>query len=359
MSFSSDLHPGSSYVPPTNAAPTHGDDSTSLRADLDALKEQLAAFVARAGSDAMKTAREATADVASQVGSKASEVASQVGNKASELATTASEQAKTFASEARARRPQQPARRTRGRAGGRCGHRADRAAPLMFRALLQLSGIERRLQDYRERIEGRAERLIQQGKAVAMQLAVAAALATGAIVSLILAFIAGLLVLYLWLRAATSAASPPPASWAARWTVSWPPRSRSPRSTVGRRQPQLRRSRCGKRHPMQQRPTAAAADAVAAAAARTAAAEAAFAAPPRPLTPTEVDAILGADDATLLTRLPEVGVEPLDALLKGLTPRAEEAGKGLSRAAAALVRDGDRTTMLTILGAAACSGVGS
>ena len=99
MSFSSDTHPGSSYVPPTNASPTHGDDSTSLRADLDALKEQLAAFVARAGSDAMKTAREATADVANQVGSKASEVANQVGNKASELANTASEQAKTFASE--------------------------------------------------------------------------------------------------------------------------------------------------------------------------------------------------------------------------------------------------------------------
>jgi hypothetical protein len=224
----------------------------------------------------------------------------------------------------------------------------------MFRALLQLSGIERRLQDYRERIEGRAERLIQQGKAVAMQLAVAAALATGAIVILILAFIAGLLVLYLWLEprlgslAATGVVGGALTVLAAALAFA--------AFTVGRRQPPAPQ-------PLRQAPSdaaaadAAAADAVAAAAAaaaRNAAADAAFAAPPRPITSTEVDALLAL--TRRFTRLPEVGVEPLDALLKGLTPRAEEAGKEAVARAAALVRDGDRTTMLTILGAAAAAG---
>ena len=220
----------------------------------------------------------------------------------------------------------------------------------MFRALLQISGIERRLQDYRHRIEGRAEQLIQQGKAVAMQLAVAAALATGAIVILILAFITGLVALYLWLEprlgslAATGVVGGVLTVLAAALAFA--------AFTIGRRQPPAPQAL--PQTPSDAAAAEAAAAATAAAAARNAAAEAAFAAPPRPITPTEVDAILAL--TRRFTRLPEVGVEPLDALIKGLTPRAEEAGKEAVARAAALVRDGDRTTMLTILGAAAAAG---
>jgi len=105
MSFPSDQRSGLSSAMP-GVSPeskrfdsTASEDAGSLRADLDALKEQLRDVLAKASADAMKTARETTTDVANQVGSKAADVANQVGNKASELASAASEQAKTFASE--------------------------------------------------------------------------------------------------------------------------------------------------------------------------------------------------------------------------------------------------------------------
>ena len=70
-------------------------DLQSLREDLNTLKDTVAEFVSQAGTNAVKTARDATSNVASQVGNAASNVA----EKGSEIATTASKQAKTFASE--------------------------------------------------------------------------------------------------------------------------------------------------------------------------------------------------------------------------------------------------------------------
>ena len=68
-------------------------DLQSLREDLNKLKDTVAEFVSQAG--AVKTARDVTSNVASQVGNATSSVA----EKGSEIATTASKQAKTFASE--------------------------------------------------------------------------------------------------------------------------------------------------------------------------------------------------------------------------------------------------------------------
>jgi ElaB/YqjD/DUF883 family membrane-anchored ribosome-binding protein len=70
-------------------------DLQSLREDLNTLKDTFAKFVSHSGTDAVKTARDVTSNVASQVGDTASNVA----EKGSEIATTASKQAKTFASE--------------------------------------------------------------------------------------------------------------------------------------------------------------------------------------------------------------------------------------------------------------------
>jgi ElaB/YqjD/DUF883 family membrane-anchored ribosome-binding protein len=70
-------------------------DLQSLREDLNNLKDTVAEFVSQAGTDAVKTARGVTSNVASQVGNATSSVA----EKGSEIATTASKQAKTFASE--------------------------------------------------------------------------------------------------------------------------------------------------------------------------------------------------------------------------------------------------------------------
>ena len=107
MSFTNDQRTGSPYDAPSSgtsqvyggAGSSAPDDPTTLRADLEALKAQLADVVAKASAGAMKTAKETTSDIANQVQSKAADVASQVGSRASDLASAASEQAKTFASE--------------------------------------------------------------------------------------------------------------------------------------------------------------------------------------------------------------------------------------------------------------------
>ena len=67
-------------------------DLQSLRKDLNNLKDTVAEFVSQAGTDAVKTARDVTSNVASQVGNAASNVA----EKGSEIATTTSKQAKTL-----------------------------------------------------------------------------------------------------------------------------------------------------------------------------------------------------------------------------------------------------------------------
>jgi ElaB/YqjD/DUF883 family membrane-anchored ribosome-binding protein len=105
MSFTSDQRTDTPYVPspssasPEFAKPGTSEDASSLRADLNALREQVSEFIAKASADAMKSAKQTTTDVANQVGSKAADVAGQVQTKASDLANAASEQAKTFASE--------------------------------------------------------------------------------------------------------------------------------------------------------------------------------------------------------------------------------------------------------------------
>ncbi len=96
MSYTSDQRTSPSYTPGSSTSPQTGrsssangsDEANSLRAEFNALKDQMSDFMAKAGSDAMRTARQTSADVATQVQSKASD-----------LASAASEQAKTLTSE--------------------------------------------------------------------------------------------------------------------------------------------------------------------------------------------------------------------------------------------------------------------
>lgn len=77
--------------PSSSASRDNGDGGTdlnSLRSDFNALKDTVSDFISKAGSDAVNTAKQTTADVANQIGSTASGIAN-----------AASEQAKTFASE--------------------------------------------------------------------------------------------------------------------------------------------------------------------------------------------------------------------------------------------------------------------
>ena len=70
-------------------------DLDSLRRQVTDLQNAMAKLISDAGNMAVKSAKEATSDVASQVGAAASNIA----DKSSEMAQAASEQAKTFASE--------------------------------------------------------------------------------------------------------------------------------------------------------------------------------------------------------------------------------------------------------------------
>jgi ElaB/YqjD/DUF883 family membrane-anchored ribosome-binding protein len=72
-----------------------GSDLQSLRTDLNGLKDTLARFISQAGSEAAKSAREVTSNVAGQVGG----VASDLADKGAEMASTASDRAKSFGSE--------------------------------------------------------------------------------------------------------------------------------------------------------------------------------------------------------------------------------------------------------------------
>ena len=70
-------------------------DLDLLRKQVTDLQNAMAKLISDAGNIAVKSAKEATSDVASQVGAAASNIA----DKSSEMAQAASEQAKTFASE--------------------------------------------------------------------------------------------------------------------------------------------------------------------------------------------------------------------------------------------------------------------
>jgi ElaB/YqjD/DUF883 family membrane-anchored ribosome-binding protein len=70
-------------------------DLDSLRRQVTDLQNAMAKLISDAGNMAVKSAKEATGGVASQVGTAASNIA----DKGSEMAQVASEQAKTFASE--------------------------------------------------------------------------------------------------------------------------------------------------------------------------------------------------------------------------------------------------------------------
>ena len=79
----------------TDAANSAGADLQAIRNDLNNLKDTLSRFMSQAGSEAVKSARQVTSNVAGQVG----DVASDLANRGTQLASSAGDQAKTFAAE--------------------------------------------------------------------------------------------------------------------------------------------------------------------------------------------------------------------------------------------------------------------
>jgi ElaB/YqjD/DUF883 family membrane-anchored ribosome-binding protein len=78
-----------------DAAKSSGSDLQAIQNDLNSLKETLSRFMSQAGTQAVKSARDATSNLAGQVGDAASDLA----DRGSQLVSTAGDQAKTFASE--------------------------------------------------------------------------------------------------------------------------------------------------------------------------------------------------------------------------------------------------------------------
>ena len=70
----------------------------------------------------------------------------------------------------------------------------------MLHSILQITGIEQKLEALRDRIEGQAQSLMQHGKTVAIQMAIASALAAGAAILGLMALVAGLITLFFWLE---------------------------------------------------------------------------------------------------------------------------------------------------------------
>jgi hypothetical protein len=222
----------------------------------------------------------------------------------------------------------------------------------MLRHILHITGIEQQLQALKLRIEDQAQRLIKQGKSVAIQMAIAAALVFGAAVIALMATVAGLVTLYLWLT--TLVGSIAAAGIVAGGLLLIAIVLGLAATMVARKDiPELEPARV-----ITPDPAVVAAPIVPPVGAPASASfrPSGFAAetPPRAVSPHDVESLFAI--AGQFGRLPRTGVEPADNVIQAFAPQAEEATREAVARAANLVRHGDRSTVLGILGAAAAVG---
>jgi hypothetical protein len=226
----------------------------------------------------------------------------------------------------------------------------------MLRSILHITGLEQKLEAVRDRIEGEAQSLMQQGKAVAIQMAIASALAAGAAILGLMALVAGLITLFFWLE-------PQMGSIAAMGVIA------GCLLVIG-----IILAVCATMISRKETPRVAPAAVNPVATADIAAARMTEAKldlaghdplgrdylglgefqPARPVTAEEVESLFAV--AGQFTRLPHTGIESIDNMLRGLAPKAEEATREAVARAANLVRYGDRSTVLAILGTAMAIG---
>jgi hypothetical protein len=226
----------------------------------------------------------------------------------------------------------------------------------MLHSILQITGIEQKLEALRSRIEGQAQSLMQHGKAVAIQMAIASALGVGALILGLMALVAALITLFFWLEPQVGSIAAMGIIAAGLLVVGIVLAVSA--AMIGRKEtPRL---------PAVVANPVATADI---AAARMAEAKVDLSKddrmgrdylglggfqPARPVTAEEVESLFAV--AGQFTRLPNTGIEQVDNMLRSLAPKAEEATREAVARAANLVRYGDRSTVLTILGAALAIG---
>jgi hypothetical protein len=226
----------------------------------------------------------------------------------------------------------------------------------MLHSILQITGIEQKLEALRSRIEGQAQGLIEHGKAVAIQMAIASALAAAAAILGLMALVAGLITLFFWLEPQVGSIAAMGIIAAGLLVIGIVLAASA--AMIGRKETP--------RVPAVVASPAATAD-IAAARMADAKADLPRQAPlnrdyvglgdfhsARPVTAEEVESLFAV--AGQFTRLPHTGIEQVDNMLRALAPKAEEATRETVARAANLVRYGDRSTVLAILGTALAIG---
>lgn len=202
----------------------------------------------------------------------------------------------------------------------------------MLHRLFQIVGLEQALQAVKHRLEAQAERLIRKGKTAATRAATVTALLIAAAISGLMAVGAGLVTLYLWLapQVGSITASAIVAGIllglaailglsAFILTRKWSPAASRAAPTAKRHETDF-----AKRAESRQRPA-------------------------------EFDSTF-APFALLAPLVPRTGVAMIDNILRSLTPKAEEATKEAMARAANVVRNGDRASMMGVLGSAVLLG---
>jgi uncharacterized membrane protein YqjE len=222
----------------------------------------------------------------------------------------------------------------------------------MLHSILHITGLEQKLEAVRDRIEGQAQNLMQHGKAVAVQMAIASALAAGAAILGLMALVAGLIALFFWLEPRVGSIAAMGLIAAGLLVIgvilavsaAMIGRKETPRAPAVAPNPDIAAARMAEAkldragHNAQDRDYPGLGDFQ----------------PAGPVTAEEVESLFAV--AGQFTRLPHTGIESVDNMLQGLAPKAEEATREAVARAANLVRHGDRSTVLAVFGTALAIG---
>jgi hypothetical protein len=209
----------------------------------------------------------------------------------------------------------------------------------MFQAILNLTGLDRKLQTLKFEIESKANQAIGYFKAVGLQIAVATALAVAAAIFAMLAILAGFVSLFVWLQPLYGTL--PAIGIVAGALVLIAMVFTAIAVVVGRRRPEPINLSASTIRPSESvAETDHASDKA------------------NPATSPSSSEMLDSalEVVRLFAKSPRTGIEPIDNIIRTVEPRAEEVAREAALRAATLVQTGDRKTMVAILGAAAAMG---
>jgi hypothetical protein len=221
----------------------------------------------------------------------------------------------------------------------------------MLHSILQITGIEQKLEALRDRIEGQAQSLMQHSKAVAIQMAIASALAAGAAILALMALVAGLIALFFWLEPQMGSIAAMGVIAAGLLVIGIILAVSA--AMIGRKETPRVPAVVPDPVPTADIAAARVAEAKLDLGGRDYLGMGQFQ-PSRPVTAEEVESLFTV--AGQFTRLPNTGIESVDNMLRAMAPKAEEATREAVARAANLVRYGDRSTVLAILGTAMAIG---